>query len=84
MTVKQLINNLSKLPEELPVLVDGYEGGLDDVTGTKITRIDFDANDEWWYGHHELNHESKNQAVYLKTNKRSAAQPTTHNPGCPS
>ena len=71
MTVKELIAKLSQMPQELPVLLDGYEDGLDDVIDTTVVSVDFDTDREWWYGHHEYNEQSKNQAVYLKSNKKT-------------
>lgn len=52
MTVKDLIKRLSKEPPGRLVVVDGYEGGYDDV-GVRVEPI-FDAQGlhkgEWWRG----------------------------------
>jgi hypothetical protein len=56
MTVKQLIEELSKIEDQdLRVMTSGYEGGFNDLE-TKTNNIQFmalDVNDEWYYGKHE-------------------------------
>lgn len=54
MTVKELIDKLSELPQDLRVLVSGYEGGyrdLENVGGESIFAAD--VNSAWYYGPHE-------------------------------
>jgi len=70
-TVEELIAKLSQMPQGLSVLLDGYEDGLDDVIDATIVNVDFETDKEWWYGHHECNEQSKSQAVYLKSNKKT-------------
>lgn len=56
MTVKQLIQSLSKIQDqEAWVMVKGYEGGYDDVMNINPAPIDIalDVNDKWYYGRHE-------------------------------
>lgn len=56
MTVKQLIESLSKIQDqEAWVMVKGYEGGYDDVMNINPAPIDIalDVNDKWYYGRHE-------------------------------
>jgi hypothetical protein len=56
MTVKQLIESLSKIEDkEAWIMVNGYEGGYDDVMNINPAPIDIalDVNDEWYYGKHE-------------------------------
>jgi len=56
MTVKQLIEELSKIEDQdLRVMTSGYEGGFNDLE-TKTNNIQFmalDVNEEWYYGKHE-------------------------------
>ena len=59
MTVKELIDELSKYPEDMRVLVNGYEGGFDDVSSIKEGVFNANFYTEWYYGKHE------------KTDKRS-------------
>lgn len=55
MTVRviDLIEKLQTLDPELPVFVNGYEGGCNDIC--HVTEIDVirNVNTEWYYGAHE-------------------------------
>ena len=61
MTVKQLIESLSKIEDQdIRVMVRGYEGGVNDIVigngiddTPAIVEIALDVNDEWYYGRHE-------------------------------
>lgn len=53
MKIKELIEKLSKLDQDLYVFVPGYEGGVDDAGISEIKQIALDVNDEWYYGRHE-------------------------------
>lgn len=59
MTVKQLIEELKKVPEDMQdninVFVRGYEGGYNDAK-FKLKINDFHLNyyTEWYYGKHEI------------------------------
>ena len=56
MTIKELIESLSKIEEqEVRVMVKGYEGGVNDIdTNTPaIIHVALDVNEEWYYGKHE-------------------------------
>jgi hypothetical protein len=57
MTVKELINVLSKIEDKnLRVVSKGYEGGYDDLIFPDDIPITMDlalnVNPEWWYGDH--------------------------------
>lgn len=56
MTIKQLIEELSKIEDQdLRVMTSGYEGGFNDLE-TKANNIQFmalDVHTEWYYGAHE-------------------------------
>ena len=54
MTVKQLIEQLQKMPQEHMVVIRGYDGGVDEVTELEESRVELDVNQEWNYGSHEL------------------------------
>lgn len=58
MTVKELIEHLSKLDPELRVFTKGYEGGFEDAA-IKGTVHDFklDYYKDWYYGPHEVVHD---------------------------
>jgi hypothetical protein len=55
MTVKQLIQELSKIEDQdLRVMTSGYEGGFNDLeTISNPTHMALDVNKEWFYGAHE-------------------------------
>ena len=56
MTVKQLIEELSKIEDQdLRVMTSGYEGGFDDLENVNSEPIHMalDVNTEWYYGAHE-------------------------------
>jgi len=53
MTVKELIEKLQSLDQELPVFIDGYEGGCNDLTDLINIEVVRDVNTEWYYGSHE-------------------------------
>lgn len=49
MTVKQLKELLNKYPDDMLVVLSGYEGGFDDISNTKIIALKRDANYSGWY-----------------------------------
>jgi hypothetical protein len=55
-TVAQLIKLLQSQPEDMRVVVDGYEGGYSDVKPQKLIQIPISLNvhpdDQWYYGNH--------------------------------
>jgi len=56
MNVEQLIAELQKLPKHLPVVVDGYEGGVLDLEKVRLVSIQRDVNDSvcGYVGPHEV------------------------------
>jgi len=56
MKIKELIEKLQELDPELPVLVQGYEGGCDDLGMGYIEVIGVmpNANKQWCCGHHKV------------------------------
>ncbi len=55
MTVDELIQLLAKHPPDLRVMLDGYEGGVDDLEPHFVLTSDvhLNANTRWYYGRHE-------------------------------
>ena len=53
MNVGQLIERLKNYPQDLHVVVAGYEGGYNDVDQFEKIKIVLDYNSEWYYGKHE-------------------------------
>lgn len=54
MTVKELVELLEKYPEDLRVVVNGYEDGYDDILPERIStrKIELDAGAHDWEGKH--------------------------------
>ena len=53
MNVGQLIEKLKQYPQDLRVVVSGYEGGYNDVDNFENLKIVLDYHDAWYYGKHE-------------------------------
>ena len=53
MKVKELIEELQKHDPERMVVVAGYEGGYDEISGAGEIRLKLNAHTEWYYGNHE-------------------------------
>jgi len=53
MTIAELIEKLKEYPQDLRVVVRGYEGGVDDVTYFEEMEIYLNYNTSWFYGKHE-------------------------------
>lgn len=56
MTVGELIEKLQKFDPNMRVLVDGYEGGLDDPEEPRQNFIVLDYHEQSYYGRHEYHH----------------------------
>ena len=54
MTVKELVEHLGKYPDDLRVVVNGYEDGFDDVSPERISviKIQLDTQIYDWEGQH--------------------------------
>lgn len=52
MKIRELIQTLSQLDPELPVVVRGYEGGYNDVSEVNTIAIPLNINTRWYYGTH--------------------------------
>ena len=54
MTVKELVELLEKYPDDLRIVVNGYEDGYDDILPERIstTKIQLDAGTHDWEGQH--------------------------------
>jgi hypothetical protein len=54
MTVQELIDKLQKIKNKnLRVVITGYEGGYDDVSGFDKIKIRLNSKSESYYGDHE-------------------------------
>lgn len=64
MKVKDLIEELKKYPDDMPVMKAGYEGGYKDVfIPVEKDNILLNVNTEWYYGPHE----SEDSELFNKT-----------------
>jgi len=71
MTVGELKDILSKLPDGVKVCVDGYEDGYDDVSDVNMTSIHKDPSPESWEGKYQnsLDDDSFKALVLSRSNK---------------
>lgn len=54
MTVKELINRLQQINnQEMIVVVDGYEGGFNDIKEPKVIIAYEEIDHKWWNGKYE-------------------------------
>jgi hypothetical protein len=54
MTVGELIEKLQAMPQDARVVVDGYEGGVDDAADPALVTIALNVNASTWMGKHEV------------------------------
>jgi hypothetical protein len=64
MTVADLKKILNKYPEEMMVMVDGYEAGVGDPNPVCLG-IKLNVNDAWYYGPHEIERDNPDIEVLL-------------------
>ncbi len=65
MTIKELINQLSDLPGDSRVLVQGYEGGYDDISDIRSLLVQKQVEPAWYYGEYSSSEGQGEQAVLL-------------------
>jgi hypothetical protein len=53
MTIKELIEQLQTLDQDLHVFTSGYEGGYNDVKISEPKSFCLDVYIDWWMGSHE-------------------------------
>ena len=67
MTVEELIAKLQTMPQKAMVTVNGYEGGVNEVTAIgEPAPLSLNVHEEWYYGSHEYEryHEQYENAKY--------------------
>ncbi|NBU98594.1 MAG: hypothetical protein EBS19_10365 [Spirochaetia bacterium] len=64
MTVKELIEELSKHSENIRVVIKGYEDGVDDVGRLKVVKLKLDTGKEWYYGKHSVTEDNDNYSEF--------------------
>lgn len=68
MTVKELIEKLNTFDQDMIVLVNGYEGGLSDISKIEATKVNLNVNKEDYLGPHEESPKGSTSAVYISRN----------------
>lgn len=69
-TVGELITLLQEFDADLPIIVDGYEGGFDYPLDPQEIEIVTDVNTESYYGAHDIPSDAKEKeravrAIYI-------------------
>ena len=80
MTIQELCDRLSQFPPDTPVVISGYEGGLNDVTIIESLEIQLNTNTESFYGAHSsyLSMDSDKQivtSIYLGGENHNHVEP---------
>lgn len=65
MTVKELVEHLGKYPDNLRVVVNGYEDGFDDLSPERLSviKIQLDTQIHDWEGQHSDFYDSKEETA---------------------
>ena len=69
LTVQELIKKLEKLPQDVKVLIDGYESGLDSIIDASTIKAKFLEKSNWWDGIYEESNDNID-VIYLKSTRR--------------
>ena len=67
MNVGELIEKLKQYPQDLRVVVNGYEGGYSDIDRFENLKIVLDYHKEWYYGKHESADYLRENSEHLKS-----------------
>lgn len=72
MTIEELIKKLGQCDKNLRVVIQGYEGGYDDVSDLKTLNLVLNVNKQEYLGHHEeaSQENTGEQALLLISNRR--------------
>ena len=65
MNVQELIEELSKYPQDAMVIRSGRCGGKTEVTYTKQCNITLNVNVDAWFAPHEVRSDGDTVAVYI-------------------
>ena len=76
--VHELIELLSKMPQDAVVAVHGYEDGYDDIGDVQTIDLSLYSGDasHWWNGVYEKNEDGNITAVLISDSKRT--EPNKH------
>lgn len=73
-TVAELIDALKQFPENLPVVVSGYESGFENIVTPQKVKLEHKPNNKYWDGEFQnAQHKSKEviEAVILQREVRN-------------
>ena len=71
MTVSELIAQLANMPPDTPVVVCGYEGGLDDTVAVERHDIVLDYYLPDYYGRHEFAAKARDNDCLMDNRRKS-------------
>jgi len=66
MKIKELIEKLKELDQDLEVLIEGYEGHYDTPVISEVKEFEPDVHKEWYYGSHEEKKGGPMKGIALK------------------
>ena len=66
MTVAELIEKLKTYPKDLKVLVDGYEGGFNEISAVKTIKVKLNVHTEEYNGPHDDVVDADTEVVVIK------------------
>ena len=70
MTIKELKEVLKSFPDDLRVLVDGYEGGFSEISTVAIVKVELDIHSESFYGPHDDTEKANTDVVVIRREVR--------------
>lgn len=65
MTVGELIRKLESHDPDTRVVLNGYEGGIEDASSVSGIKLRLNVNTEWYYGKHEKDEDGECEAILI-------------------
>ena len=65
MKVKDIIQKLQKMNPEDMAVVNGYEGGVNEISSVEPIKLKLNINSEWYYGKHEIEEDGDVSGVFI-------------------
>jgi hypothetical protein len=66
MTKAELIEMMREYPDDTMVVIQGYEGGLEDITEIEKIKLKLNYNTSLFYGPHKEDDDGDTDAIYLQ------------------
>jgi len=76
-TVAELIEELKKFPQDVPVLVSGYEDGFENIMPLTIQKLTHKPESQYWIGEFQTVQEENEEGLVLQrkvTSKKALPQ----------